>query len=116
MHGRDVFCRTILQESKYISKSRSVEGMKSSKLGSNESNFFFATLVKSHDNMLRVTRSCGWFQGHRKCYKSSNEDHDEEVCQCFEDGCNASKAGLVTFNWWSMGISILIGGTYLIRL
>lgn len=42
------------------------------------------------DLQKRTTRSCGWVQHPRPCYKADNDDHLETSCQCFEDGCNGS--------------------------
>ncbi|XP_050079185.1 uncharacterized protein LOC126566028 [Anopheles maculipalpis] len=36
----------------------------------------------------RVTRECGYDRARRPCYKVENGGHEEQVCQCFTDGCN----------------------------
>lgn len=36
----------------------------------------------------RVVRSCGYEKSENECYRADNDHHLEEVCQCFNDGCN----------------------------
>lgn len=46
--------------------------------------------VKTYD-VYRVIRKCGYERHpHRDCYTIRNADHEETVCQCFENGCNSS--------------------------
>ncbi|XP_044739356.1 uncharacterized protein LOC123300773 [Chrysoperla carnea] len=47
--------------------------------------------VKLNQTMTRVTRGCGWVKHHKPCYRVISEVKKEQICQCFEDGCNASK-------------------------
>ncbi|XP_060806472.1 uncharacterized protein LOC132903125 [Amyelois transitella] len=59
-------------------------------------NFFCRKIIQTiyHTDAqanVRVTRSCGWVPSHKPCYQTSNRDHLETVCQCFDDMCNASQ-------------------------
>lgn len=51
---------------------------------------FCRPLVLIPEHEKRTTRSCGWVQYQRPCYKADNDGHLEISCQCFEDGCNSS--------------------------
>uniref|UniRef100_A0A8D8T3T7 Protein quiver n=2 Tax=Cacopsylla melanoneura TaxID=428564 RepID=A0A8D8T3T7_9HEMI len=51
--------------------------------------------VKDYD-IYRVIRKCGFRRHHKDCYTVKNADHDETVCQCFEDGCNSSSSNTVS--------------------
>ncbi|KAL1464281.1 hypothetical protein WDU94_003943 [Cyamophila willieti] len=51
--------------------------------------------VKDYD-IYRVIRKCGFRRHHKDCYTVKNADHDETVCQCFEDGCNSSSTNTVS--------------------
>lgn len=62
--------------------------------------------VKTYD-VYRVIRKCGYERHpHKDCYTVKNSDHDETVCQCFENGCNSS-AG-VTASILILGMSIYV--------
>ncbi|XP_008483904.1 uncharacterized protein LOC103520580, partial [Diaphorina citri] len=47
--------------------------------------------IKDYD-IYRVVRKCGYRRHHKDCYTVRNADHEETVCQCFEDGCNSSSS------------------------
>ncbi|XP_053616250.1 uncharacterized protein LOC128678628 isoform X2 [Plodia interpunctella] len=58
-------------------------------------NFFCRKIIQTiyHTDTyssVRVTRSCGWVPSKQPCYHTSNRDHVETVCQCFDDMCNAA--------------------------
>lgn len=38
----------------------------------------------------RTIRKCGFAKHTKPCYKNTDDDHEEIICQCFEDGCNSS--------------------------
>lgn len=42
----------------------------------------------------RIIRSCGFIQEKKNltnyCINADNEGYDEEICQCFQDGCNTA--------------------------
>lgn len=50
--------------------------------------------IRVRNNMVIINRSCGWILHKSReedlCYENKNEDREEVVCQCFEDGCNSS--------------------------
>lgn len=63
--------------------------------------------VYTRNNLMVVTRSCGW-EKHlsRDCYGYENMAHTEVVCQCFEDGCNGAPgiaawaSATLVFSFW----------------
>jgi len=46
--------------------------------------------IHDRDGLVRVVRKCGWKKGTKPCYTVSNMGHKDEVCQCFNDACNAA--------------------------
>ncbi|RZF43340.1 hypothetical protein LSTR_LSTR001601 [Laodelphax striatellus] len=47
--------------------------------------------ILDRNGLVRVVRKCGWVKHPRlECYSATNKDHEETVCQCFEDGCNSA--------------------------
>lgn len=57
--------------------------------------------------MRVIKRSCGYeLYQHREddiCYQVRNEDHEETVCQCFEDGCNEANIKSSNFLFLNLG-------------
>ncbi|XP_022192739.2 uncharacterized protein LOC111050699 isoform X5 [Nilaparvata lugens] len=47
--------------------------------------------ILDRNGLVRVVRKCGWVKHPRlECYSANNKDHEETVCQCFQDGCNSA--------------------------
>lgn len=92
------FCRKMVQKSMYIG-SLLVEMkcqndcviLSTVHIKFNEQ---FYVSVRVRNNMVIINRSCGWILHKSReedlCYENKNEDREEVVCQCFEDGCNSS--------------------------
>ncbi|KAI5729438.1 uncharacterized protein LOC108252163 [Diaphorina citri] len=51
--------------------------------------------IKDYDEH-RVIRKCGYQKSPKECYTSFDDDHEQLVCQCFEDGCNSSSSTSVS--------------------
>lgn len=47
-------------------------------------------LKKSDQDKTRVIRTCGYQKSNTPCYSVDNDHHLENVCQCFDDGCNSA--------------------------
>ncbi|XP_069699751.1 uncharacterized protein [Periplaneta americana] len=89
---RDPGCSVLMDNSThgiYYKECEPVLGEKKS--------FFCRTIVqtiKDRGNLVRVVRTCGWERHPRlDCYEFEDEDHQEIVCQCFDDGCNSRAPG-----------------------
>ncbi|KDR18174.1 uncharacterized protein LOC110831104 [Zootermopsis nevadensis] len=64
--------------------------------------------IKDRENLVRVVRSCGWEEHPRKkCYEYEDEDHQERVCQCSEDGCNSKAPHVLKPSALSFLVSLL---------
>lgn len=47
-------------------------------------------LKKTDQDKTRVIRTCGYRKSNTPCYSVDNDHHLENVCQCFDDGCNSA--------------------------
>ena len=51
--------------------------------------YYYCNLVNDRGNLVRTVRSCGWERHPRiSCHEYVDEDREERICQCFEDGCS----------------------------
>uniref|UniRef100_A0A0A9XZB9 Putative E3 ubiquitin-protein ligase ARI4 n=1 Tax=Lygus hesperus TaxID=30085 RepID=A0A0A9XZB9_LYGHE len=46
--------------------------------------------IYDREGLTRVVRRCGWVPHKLPCYGYNNKGHEDIVCQCFTDACNAA--------------------------